>query len=473
MRVFRLQKGLMILPIVLTGCSLSTQPESDQRASYAPTAILGHANDNTGKSEEGSIVSDQPSKSGVVDVPIIPRPLTLDAALNLAKRFNLTLAAKRRELDIAQGELKQASIYFQHNPEVSFGIGGKVITAPEEHKTFAEPGIELSQEFEIWGQPNARRKAAEAARAATLADISAAEWEILAQLRKRFYTAQLASQRVKLAENQASFGDTVLRLSRRQLEAGEISRTDYRQLEIRSARLKTNLLTARAAFKSAVSNLRVLIGLSPAEKIEITDELAALVDPSHASDVLINEVLEHHPRLRHAEIIAEQRRRELTLEHAEAKPNITGGFFWEQEETHSNKYGINLSFPLPLFNRRQGSIAAAQSALEKAKAEMRAVGHTLRNETKIAVNNYIIGYEAASFYRNEVLPAIQANLEQLENAFRLGEIGLIELRVDQRELIEAQITSLETLSDTYQYRATIEGLLGRGLEASRRRTNNP
>ncbi len=473
MQVCRLQKGLMIILMILAGCSPSTQPESHPRESYAFESFVNPTDDNTRKSEEASIISDQSGKPHIVDQPIIPRPLTLDAALDLAKRFNLALRAKRREFDIAQGELKQASIYFQHNPEVSFGIGGRVITAPQENETFVEPELEISQEFEIWGQPSARRNAAEAARAATLADISAAEWEILAQLRKRFYAAQLASQRVKLAENQASFGDTVLRLSQRQLEAGEISRMDYRQLEIRSARLKTNLLTARAAFKSAVSNLRVLIGLSPAEKIEIIDELPPLVDPSHASDALINEVLEHHPRLRHAEFIAEQRRRELTLEHAEAKPNITGGFFWEQEEIHSNKYGINLSFPLPLFNRRQGSIAAAQSALEKAKAEMRAIGHTLRSETKIAVNNYIIGYEAASFYRNEMLPAIQANLEQLENAFRLGEIGLIELRVDQRELIEAQITALETLSDTYQYRAAIEGLLGRGLEASRRRTNNP
>ena len=463
----------MIIMMVIAGCSPTTQPESHLGESPAFKSIMKHTDDNTRKSEEGSIVSDQPSKSGVVDVPIIPRPLTLDAALDLARGFNPALRAKRRELDIAEGELKQASIYFQHNPEVSFGIGGRVITAPQQNETFAEPEIEISQEFEIWGQPSARRKAAEAARSATIADILAAEWEILAQLRHRFYTTQLASQRVKLAENQASFADTVLRLSRRQLEAGEISRTDYRQLEIRSARLKTNLLTARAAFKSSISNLRALIGLSPAEKIEIPDELPPLVDPSHTSDVLINEVLEHHPRLRHAEFIAEQRRYELTLEHAEAKPNVTGGFFWEQEEIHSNKYGINLSFPLPLFNRGQGSIAASQSALEKAKAEIRSVGYTLRNETKIAVNNYIIGYEAASFYRNEVIPAIQANLEQLENAFRLGEIGSIELRVDQRELIEAQIAALETLSDTYQYRAAIEGLLGRGLEASRRRTKIP
>jgi cobalt-zinc-cadmium efflux system outer membrane protein len=473
MQACQWHKGFVILLVVVTEYSASAQTESHREKVYASEAVVKNTKDNAIKPKQGLVVSDQSDNSIPGDRPVFPQPLTLEAALALAGKFNPGLQAKRRESGIADGELRQASIYFQHNPELSFGVGARVVTSPEQDKTFAEPQIELSQEFEIWGQPDARRKAAEAAREATLADILAAEWEILAQVRQRFYAAQVASRRVRLVENQSRFADTVLKLTQRQLEAGDISRTDYRQLEIQSARLKTNLLTARAELKSALSSLRISLGLSPAEKIEITDELAPPIGLPHASDVLIEEVLERHPRLHHARFVAKQRRYELTLEHIEVNPNVTGSFFWEQEENDSNKYGINLSFPLPLFNRRQGLIAAARSTFDMAEAEMRSVAHALRNETETAISRYAIGYEAASFYRNEVLPAIRANLEQLEKAFRLGEIGLIDLRVNQRELIDAQITALDTLSDYYEYRAKIEGLLGRGIEGSRPRTKTP
>lgn len=422
-------------------------------------------------------------------------PLTLGAALELATARHPVLIAKRKELGIADGELQQASIYFQSNPELSVSVDRRRVPSSWESETsigrgievfpelgysvgmeqssslspsekFTEFEVELSQEFEVFGQPRARRRAAEASREAVLADIAATTWEVLADVRSEFYTAQIASRRVQLAEEQFAFGNAVLELSKRQLDAGDIAPTEYRQLEIQMASLRTKLLSARAEVASALDTLQLSLGYGPSDSIEFADELHPPAKIPLSPEEFLSEVLEIYPRLYRARLITEQREREFTLVKKQGKPNVTGSLFVGREDDDEKIYGIGLAIPLPLFNRNQGSSAAAKAAIDLAEAEMRSLESAVRTQARTAIMRLAISEEEASYYYDEILPAIQTNLQQLENTFRQGEISMIELRINQRDLLDAQTAALDALGEYYEQRAHVEGLLGRSLSGS-------
>lgn len=421
-------------------------------AQSKPRAQLGSANDVESPKE-------------TLHPPTLLQPLTLENALDVARFFNPELVAKRKELGIADGELEQASIFFQHNPELGFGLGNRFVSSESEY--FFEPGVELSQEFEIAGQPQARRGAAEAARDAVFADIETAEWETLAKVRREYYAVQVASRRTKFIEEQLQFTRSVLELASRQFDAGEIARTDFRQVEVQAISLQTRLLNARAELQTVLNQLRLSLGVGANRKLEVSDELEPPTELPVSQRVYVKRVLETHPRLRHAQLIVDQRRRRLALVKKEAIPNVTGGFFWEKEERDAHIFGAELSMPLPVFNRNQGSIAAASSDVDAAEAQGASLRRSFESRAKTAVQHYLLSHEAASLSQTGILPGIRANLALLQNAYRQGEISLLDLRVNQREIIDAELTALDTLEEYFRWRSEIEGLAGEDLSALR------
>lgn len=393
--------------------------------------------------------------------------LTLELALDIARRSNPALVAKRGEIDIAEGNLQQASIIFQRNPELSVRSDSRRIprssNPPSDSERLSEYEIEISQEFEVWGQPRARRSAAAAARDTTQASILALEYKILTMVRHQFYSARIAQHSVNLASAQFGFSQSILDMSRTQFEAGEISRTDYRQLEIQSAAIRTRVLLAKSELETALNELKFTLGLSPSTPLLIDGTLLPPQVSSLEPAAIVARIIENHPDLRQAELLVTQREKEEIFVRKEAKPNITGSVFFAEEDENEKLYGVGLSIPIQFFNRGRGSKAAARASVRVAAAEESAMRSSIRSRAVSTVDRLRAAGEAAAYYYEEVLPAIQANLEQLENAFQQGEIDMIELRVNQRDLLDAQSDALDRLGDSYYWLAEVEGMMGQSL----------
>ncbi len=389
--------------------------------------------------------------------------LTLDRALELSEHFNAALIAKRLELGIAEGQLRQASIYFQNNPEISLGLARRRISSSDGSAQFTEGGVELSQEIELWGQPRARREAAEAERELVLAEIETALWQVRTDVRDSFYATQIAAQQLNLAKSQAKFTQSVLVISKRRLDVGDISRTEYRQLEIQMGALKSQTVRAEAAYKRAEMDLRLSIGMPMKVELDQDVELKSPEQPSVPLEMLTGSIISSNPRRRLASLNTERLRREEVLTRKEAKANVTGSVFWDTEEGNTNIFGIGLGFSLRVFNRQQGSIQAAEAAVEVSESEETALEFAMVNAIRVAYKTLEANANNAILYRESILPDIQKNLLQLENSFNLGEISIIELRVNQRELLDAQSEFLDIVAEYYRQLAVVEGLFGSNI----------
>jgi cobalt-zinc-cadmium efflux system outer membrane protein len=402
-----------------------------------------------------------PLWGGVAMAQADPPPVVrhVNDAMAIALQHNPGLAAARERMGVADGHLQQASVGLQHNPELSVRTAHR--DTPE--RTSTDVVVELSQELEIFGQPQARREAAETARSAVMLEIEALEWEVHRRVRAAFYALQVAEKRLALAQRQMEFAESLRSLSARQLEAGEIAATDHRQTGIQAARLSVALTQAEAAHAAAAHALHATVG------VEITLALSAPlpnpISPAAEEAALRHTVLETHPAILAAHARAAQQDRLVTVVRKEARPNITGSLFFEREEAHTDIIGAGVSIPIPVFNRRKGDVAAAEAEARVAQGEAHAVAAELARRFETAWTGCAAAQRAAAEYYESVLPMVETILVQLENAFRLGEISLIELRVSQRDLLDAQQAALDALADYYGWRAELEGLTNADLAA--------
>ena len=335
MREFLLRRQLCLLCLVLAGVHASGQPESTVKSTGEDSPW--HAEIAT---FESAALAD-----ATTDANDGIRVLTLGDALQITLDSNPSLAAKRAELGVAEGELRQASIYFQHNPVIeawaarrqipgstdvdpsaglSLGprdlrvpyvasraiesLGGAAQPAPGEFASsllssgveaannralgfsldetlsktddedYVDFGVEISQELEIFGQPKARRNAAQAGLDVKVAEIAVAAWDALAETRKAYYALQIAEARLRLNEEQLQFANELEALAKRRFEQGDIARTEYRQQEIQGSRFAATKALAELAVESARSELRLATGINSDEMLTAETDLPTPID---------------------------------------------------------------------------------------------------------------------------------------------------------------------------------------------------
>jgi len=178
---------------------------------------------------------------------------------------------------------------------------------------------------------------------------------------------------VLLAEsNRGVLADSAARCGRKQdrgsaQRAGDISRADQNQIEIAAERLELDAAGAEAQAHKARVALEVLLGEKepraksspptrwiPWETFPPKRQRAAPVSPSRSG--------RRRRRAREAEA-------DLRLQKAARIPDLTLLAQYEHEPPDQpNTAGFGVSFPLPLWNRNGGNIAAARAALEQTTA---------------------------------------------------------------------------------------------------------
>jgi cobalt-zinc-cadmium efflux system outer membrane protein len=89
---------------------------------------------------------------------------------------------------------------------------------------------------------------------------------------------------------------------------------------------------------------------------------------------------------------------------------------------------------LPLWNRRQGSIAEAQADLAQAEAQLAQQELGVTRELESAWNRYRIAHRQVEAFESGLLKQAEAALKVAEAAYRLGERGILDYLDAQRTL---------------------------------------
>jgi cobalt-zinc-cadmium efflux system outer membrane protein len=497
------------------------------RRFWLPLLVLAAAAFETSAVESEPAVPAQAPGGAVTpanDPPEESSALTLPDALSRALRHSPALAAYAWDIRAADALVQQAGL--RPNPALSLaaeevrwtagpsektrsttlagavGPGGLGVPsvawdrekAEGSHSGFAESEftISIAQPIEL-GRKRAKRVAlAEQQKALVHWDYETARADVLAQTATHFVEVLAAQERVALDTNLAELAEKIVRTFSLRVEAGavsplELSRAEVALATIQIAReenlkrletacglLASNWGDKKATFPRAVGRFDEIPPVPPLDEIE--------------ARIQGNPALARWP----AELAA--RRADFTLECAQRMPDVTvelgfrstgvgdrkainygvgtvGDFGLTRSETgysadRDNSLVLGFSVPLPLFDRNQGRIAAAEARMLKVSDQRRAAETTAYAELMSAHQTASSAYTKATAIRDEILPKIDETFRKIELGYQQGKFSYLEVLDTQRTLFEAREGFLDALTQYHQGIVRIERVTGAALEQS-------
>jgi len=389
-------------------------------------------------------------------------PLTLDEAWRMAESANPTLRTTRANLDAAEGQLRDASGLLYNNPQLSTDQTRRRVPQSGQADTrFHEQTVGISQTFEIAGQAGYRRETAARELAAVTENIDDVRRQVRAEVEQRFYRVLVLQRRIETEREALTAVNDAAAAVKKRVAAGEDSRLDGNLAAVEAERGHNQLAVLDEQLLQARAELATALQLPATALPETAGELRAT--PMAATLEALQTAARERPLLRSLEHREQAARNRLGLERSAAYPDITVGLSTGREAPYDAREQftrLTLSLPLPLFRRNGAGIGKATTELTQAEIERQST----EREVVAQVNSLWqrLGSLQGRVKRlgESVMPALDENRRLSSTAYRAGEIGLLQLLLVNRQLLDARRDYLDALGDFIQTRIALEQTAG-------------
>ncbi|WP_162253032.1 TolC family protein [Duganella sp. Root1480D1] len=379
--------------------------------------------------------------------------LTLAEALERARQSNPELQALALEASAVDAAGSQAALL--PNPSLDYLREGRVSEG-------GSSTIQLSIPLELGGKRAARIEAARAGSRAAALDLAVGRARIEAEVAAAYQQTYLAQQHVALAAQVSDSGRRSSDAAARRVLAGKVSPVEEARARVAEANWRMEGVTAQRELDEARIKLATLLGNTG----DGIGTLAAPVAPAEAGlhGAQLEGLIASAPAIERAVAEVDAGTASLRMERAARMPDvalIVGSKRSEGPERDRMRQNIiGLSMPLPLFNRNQGAILAAERRTGKARAELEATRQRIRAEAMQAHARMQAAMQQERLVREEVLPGAQYAAEAAMKGFEAGKFNYVEVLDAQRTWVQAQGQHLRAISDFYRARADLAKLVG-------------
>ena len=365
--------------------------------------------------------------------------LTLEQALNRARIKAPALLSARARINEARGRLQGASILFQANPVIEGTVGPRFST--QGRTTDAD--VTVSQDFEAFGRRNARISGAQAEVTGAVAASQETGRQLLRDVAAAFMRALAAKERLNVLTDADNIASDFLNTAERRYQAGDVPILDVNLARTGAARTHAELRSGLAELATAMGEIRVLLGMLPDEQFTPVGELKSFGQYDLGS--LVNSALDR-PDIKVLESELRQAESDVRLGNTFKSPDfgVIGRYGRDQGD---NIAAAGIRITIPVFSRGQELRATGTAQASRIRAELNASKTAIRNEIGAAFDAYRFRTEAAQELQNRALPSLQENETLARRSYEEGEIGLVELLLIRREILDTRLSYANTLLD--------------------------
>ena len=366
--------------------------------------------------------------------------MTLDAALARARTGSPAVRAAESDVAAAQSDLAAASRLIAENPTLEAIAGPRRSDTGE---TTSSHTITVDQPLELFGRRGARIESARAALDAAMARRDVAVRDALADVAAAYIAAAAAGERAKVAARDEELAHAIEHIAQRRFDLGDVAIIDVNATKADAAEAHAETLAAEGERDAAVARLRALLGYAPDAPMTIATDLASIVNRSPPA------VSVTPPEVRQAEAEVRQARAQVDVARAQARPDF--GLAAEQaREENSNVIMAGGHITLPIFNRGQAGIRAAQERLRAAEARLEIAQRLADANRRAAMIELDRRRAAANVLTDTALPLLVDNERLTARSYETGEIDLAELLVLRRQTNTIRIAAINRLQDAAQ-----------------------
>lgn len=399
----------------------------------------------------------------VVTLPLAGQQLRLADLEQMALAANPSLAQAEARVRAAAGRVRQDSAY----PNPLAGATGSDISRGEVFRG-GEWGGFVEQRIVTAGKLGLARRAAEQNQRVSEQGRETERLRVLIEIRQLYYRALTAQRLVEIRQEMADVTARTASTAGELQNIGQADQPDRLSAEIEAERALLNVTLARNAQEQVWREIAAFVnqpGLGP-RPLEGDLEMVPMV----AADVALARILSESPAVRASEALVVRNGVLVQRARIENVPDITlrGGLHYNREllENAGGRVvpaGVQGSFQasvqLPIFNRNQGAIAAAEAEAALAGREADRVRLALQQKFAGEFRHYQDSIAALTRYREALIPKARQAFEMYTGNFRQMSAPYPQLLASQRNYVQLQDEYLGALLGAWESSIEIDGLL--------------
>jgi outer membrane protein TolC len=375
---------------------------------------------------------------------LLKRPLTADAAVQIALLNNRGLQASYNELGIAEAVRVQQSL--PPNPHFSVTrMTGAVETEIERQIVASILALAtLPMRSEI-----AADRFHQAQLAAALETL-----RVAAEARRAFYRAVAAQETVRLFAQANDAAETMTQLAKRLRETGAMNKLDQAREQAFHSDVIVRLASAQQRASRERERLVRALGLWGNDlKFVLPKSLPTLPKRALTLPAVEQQAVRRRVDLQIARIELDTLAKAYGLTNATRFINVLDAGYAdkitkdkETGETVRDR-GFTVSFEVPLFDFGEARVREAEQTYMQAVNRLAQKAVNVRSEAREAYRNYRTSYDIASHYQREVLPLRKIISDEMMLRYGAMQVDVFTLLLEAQQKLNANAAAADALRD--------------------------
>jgi outer membrane protein, heavy metal efflux system len=387
--------------------------------------------------------------------------MTLDDLQQMALENNPTLAQAEAGIKAAQGLTRQAGLW----PNPTVGYAGEEIRGG--FFGGGQQGVFVQQDVILGGKLGLDRKIRSEEGKQSEAEAEEQKLRVENGVRVAFYKSLAAQQLVEMRKKFNTLAHDAAETTKQLFNVGQADQPDVLQAQVEADEAEVAVITSQQEQQRAWRVLAAVVGkpeLSLTPLVGSLDNLPA-IDP----DQTMQTILMNSPAMKIAQLGVTRAGIGVTRAQREVVPDLSlrAGYMNNLEQLGSSvppkpvgsegfaEVGVNL----PVFNRNQGNIQAAQANQQRAALEVQRVALVLRQLAAPILQNYASSRAIADRYKTSTLPNARQAYQLYLQKYHQGAAAYPQVLITQRTLFQLETNYVVTLENAWINAVALQGLL--------------
>jgi cobalt-zinc-cadmium efflux system outer membrane protein len=398
-----------------------------------------------------------PVEAPCVETPVVETPvgddrLTLSEAEMLATSYHPAMREAASQVRAARGNWVQVGL--RPNPEIGY-LGQEI---GNEDSAGLQGGF-VRKEFVTAGKLGANRAVASREIAMAEQRVETARLQILTTVRMYYFDVLAAERTLELSRQLNQISGESVRVSELRLKAMDIPRFSLLQSQIERQSAALLEVEATQRHEAAWRRLAAVIGVSDTKPPVLEDTFQRSL-PELDWEAMRERLLAESPELSELRFEVDRARAAVRQATVGRVPNVSAEAGVQRDDaTEYTIANVEVSVPIPIFNRNQGAIAQAGGRLAAAQAALEEGELAVEQRLAAAMRDYTTARQQATQYAAQVLPVARESLDMINAGYQQGELDYLDVLSIQRTYAEKNLSYLEDLEQAWKRWAEIDGLL--------------
>jgi outer membrane protein, heavy metal efflux system len=379
--------------------------------------------------------------------------LALPQVVEFSLQNNGDLKSFREEKGIRDAGKTRAGLLLNPTLELEGGTGALTGSSAENSLSLG-----VSQEFFLAGKRDKRLDVAERELDMYRWQLADRERLLREEVKTAFYDVILTEQRISLSDRSIALNRQLLDVTKERLTAGDIPELEMNLVKVELARGEGSKIDVEKTLNQNQAKLWTLMGLPLGEYPVIAGDFEAEIVMAKKLADLKQLARENRPDLKALESEKSRGESDIILAQAEGIPNLTAGLALKRETTtmeiggvegkdRAYTIGLKLSMPIPLFDKNQAGIQEARAKKSSSESRLLAAARNAEREVGTAYASFLNAEKVLSLYKSNIIPQLEENLKLTQEAYRLGEVGILAVIQEQKKFFEVNDGYLLALHD--------------------------